>query len=287
MTRLPAPLRLGAAAVALAAGLCSCSSSSSSSPPGIVTNPPVAGSGSPGGSAGASASPSTSAQPASGTRTILAPLGLNLRAQPSRDAASLADLAQGTVVTVLAHVSQNGGWFQVMGQTQTGWIADDPTFSSPRHFNVYQSDQRGFSALYPDSWTFAEQPNQVVFTPQTGGASITVVIAASLDAVGPPGRTGYSLSSTESTEVDGITGLLRSYDRSGSAPAASPGEPQHLDHLAEFRATIDAKRAIRADLDYASADIFPIFRDVLDAIVFPAPATASAAPGGTAPTPTP
>ena len=113
-----------------------------------------------------------------------------------------------------------------------------------------------------------------------------MVVAPSLDAIGPPGRTGYSLSSTESTEVDGITGLLRTYDRTGSAPAASPGEPAHLDHLAEFRATIDAKRAIRADLDYSTGDIVPIFRDVLNAIVFPAPSTASPAPGGTAPTPT-
>jgi hypothetical protein len=281
-----AAVAAGAVAAALA-GLTGCgSSTSSTSTPGLVTNPPAVGTPAPPVGT-ASASPGASQQPASGTRTVLAPLGLNLRTQPDRASSSLGDLAQGTVVTVLAHVGQNGGWFQVKGETQTGWISDDPNFSSPRRFNLYQSDQRGFGALYPDSWTFTEQPPEVIFRPQTGGASITVVIAASLDAIGPPGRTGYSLSSTESSEVDGITGLLRTYDRTGSAPAPSPGEPEHLDHLAEFRATIDAKRAIRADLDYTSADIVPIFRDVLNSIIFPAPATPAASPGGAAAPPTP
>lgn len=280
------PLRTAACA-ALAAGLAACGSSSSTSQPGVITNPPR-GSAAPGGSAAASASPQSSAEPASGTRTVLAPLGLNLRSQPNSSSPSLGDLGQGAVVTVLAHVGQNGsGWFKVMGQTQTGYISDNPAFSSPRTFNTYQSDQRGFSALYPDSWTFAEHPDEVVFLPQTGGASITVVIAASLDAIGPPGRSGYSLSSTETTEVDGVTGLLRTYDRTGSAPPPSPGQPDHLDHLVEFRATIDAKRAIRADLDYTNADTVPIFRDVLNAIVFPAPAPASPGTSATPPAPSP
>lgn len=275
-------MRLAMATVVLGAAMAACSSSSGSSGPGLITNPPVPGNGTPAASAGASGSPSGTPQ-ASGTRTVLAPLGLNLRSQPSHDATAIADLSQGTVVTVLAHVGQNGGWFQVQGETQTGWISDDPTFSSPRRFNLYQSDQRGFTALYPDSWTFAEQPDEVVFRPQTGGASMTVVIAPSLDAIGPPGRTGYSLSGSESAEVDGVTGLLRTYDRTGSAPAPSPGAPDNLDHLAEFRATIDAKRAIRADLNYTSADTVPLFHDVLNAIMFPAPATPSPSPGAPPP----
>jgi len=244
----------------------------------VVTNPPVV-SGSSGTGGGA-----TSSVPASGVRTILATLGLNMRAAPSKDAQVIGSLSQGTVVTVLAHTDQNGGWFQVKGETLTGWITDNPDLSSPHRFNLYQSDIRGFTALYYDNWTFAEEASDVVFRQQSGPQSITIAIGASLDAFGPPGRPGYSVVSASSVEVYGVTGLLRLYDRTGSVAPASPGVATPLDHLAEFRAKIDAKRAIRIDFYYANPADLATLRDFYNSVIFPPPAPAGAA---ATPSPTP
>jgi hypothetical protein len=228
---------------------------------------------------------SSSSSPTSGIatqmRTVLSTLGLNIRDQDSPDGKVIGVLAQGAVVTVLAHSDKNGGWFRVQGQTVTGWMTDNPDLSSAHRFNVFHSDQRGFSALYRDNWTFAEQPTQVVFRPQSGPQSITLAIAASLDAFGQPGRQGYSVASADTILVYGVTGLLRLYDHTASAASPSPGDLPLLDHLAEYRATIDARRAIRIQFNYQSKEDLDVLRDFYNSVVFPAPGS-----GGTA-TPSP
>ena len=265
-------------AVLLLAAVTACGSGSST--PGLATNPPTKSA--PGGSAPPGGTPTATPQPASGQRTVIAPLGLNIRDGPSKDAKVVGNLGQGTVVTVLAHSDSNGGWFQVKGETTTGWMTDNTAYSSPRHFNLYQSDQRGFSALYPDSWTFAEGTSDVVFNPQSGQqATIVVALGPTLDGLGAPGRGGYSVVSANPIEVFGVTGLLRLYDRTGSVAAPSPGAPVALAHLAEYRATIDAKRAIRIDFNYATPADLQTFRDFYNSIVLPAPAS------GASPAPTP
>ena len=267
---------LGSAAVVVGI-VAGCGSGSS---PGVVTNPPVVSSSS--GTTGGG--PSASGVPASGVRTILATLGLNLRSAPSKDAQVIGSLAQGTVVTVLAHTDQNGGWFQVKGESLTGWMTDSSSLSSAHRFNLYQSDVRGFSALYYDNWTFGEEAGDVVFRQQSGPETITTAIGASLDAFGPPGKPGYSVVSANSIEVYGVTGLLRLYDRTGTVAPASPGAATPLDHLAEYRATIDAKRAIRIDFYYQDQADLPVLRDFYNSVIFPPPATSGAAPA-TSPTP--
>lgn len=264
----------GIAGCALSGAVAACGSSSSAS---SVTNP-VTVSGSP--STSASGSPTAVV---GGQRTVIVTLGLNVRDAPGGNPLGVA-LAQGAVVTVLDHSDSNGpcngkgGWFKVKGETVTGWIADCPEYSSPHRFNLYQSDQRGFSALYYDTWTFAEQPDAVIFRPQSGQQTITVSIAASLDALGPPGRSGYSVASADTILVYGVTGLLRLYDRTGSAALASPGAPASLDHLAEYRATIDSKRAIRIHFNYVNKDELQAFRDFYNSVIFPPPATPTPSP---------
>ncbi|HLI74701.1 MAG TPA: SH3 domain-containing protein, partial [Acidimicrobiales bacterium] len=47
---------------------------------------------------------------AGGVRTVLSPIGLNIRSQPSSSASVVRTAAQGAVLTVLAHTDQGGGW---------------------------------------------------------------------------------------------------------------------------------------------------------------------------------
>ena len=266
----------------LAGALALAACSRAGAPTGVATNPadlPGGGAlhnttGSPGGTPG----PQTS-----GVRTVLAPLGLNMRSAAASTAQVLGTLAQGTELTVIGYSADNGGWYRVKGTSTSGWITANPLYSSPHHFALYQSAQRGFNALYLEDWTFAEDPAAVVFRPQSnGGQAVVVQTAANLAALGPAGRGGYTVASVNSVEVFGVTGVLREYDRTG-AVAASPGadSPPPLAHLAEIRLTIDSNRAMRLDFGYDAAGDLQQFVDFYNSLSFPPPATpgASGSPG--------
>jgi hypothetical protein len=258
------------AVVLAAAGLASCGSSGTA--PTTPTPHP---------SASASASPSASpgAVAVGSSLTVIAPLGLKLRDAGSTDGAVLGSLGQGTVVTVLAHGGQDGHWYQVKGETQTGWISDDPAYTSPRHFELYQSDAHGFSVLYLDSWSFTEGAGAVSFKPQSGGyPRITVATGPNLAALGPAGMEGYATVEVDSAEVYGITGVLKLYARGGTAPPATPGQQPPPPRLAELLVTLDAQRAMRLDFLYSSSDDLRTFRDFYGSIIVPQPASPGAAP---------
>lgn len=267
MRRLVALLLLGFAAVLLVA------CSRANPPTGVATNPanlPGGGAlhnitGSPGGTPG----PQTS-----GVRTVLAPLGLNMRAAAASTAQVLGTLAQGTELTVIGYSGDNGGWYRVKGTSTSGWITANPLYTSPHHFAAYQSAQRGFNALYLENWTFAEDAAAVVFRPQSGGGqAIVVQTGANLAALGPAGRDGYTVSTVNSVEVFGVTGVLREYDRTGAVASASADSPPPLAHLAEIRLTIDSNRAMRLDFGYDAAGDLQQFVDFYDSMAFPPPAT--------------
>jgi hypothetical protein len=250
---------------------------------GVATNPadlPNGGalvSGTPG--ASGSGGPQTS-----GVRTVLAPLGLNLRSSDSAQSQVLGTVAQGTLLTVIGHSDSGGGWYRVKGDTTAGWITANPQFSSPHRFTLYQSAPRGFNALYLEGWTFAESDTAVVFRPQTGGQAIVVKNAAGLDQLGPAGREGYTLASTDSAEVFGVTVNLRVYSRTGTVASPGPDSPPPLAHLAEIRFSIDSTRAMRLDFGYDDSGQLTQFTDFYNSISFPPPAT----PGGSpSPSPTP
>jgi len=215
------------------------------------------------------------------TLTVIAPLGLNIRDQGSTSGAVLGSLGQGSVVTVVAHSGQNGGWYEVKGETVTGWITDNPAYTSPRHFELYQSDAHGFSALYLNTWVFAEGgPSMVSFHPQSGPyPQITVANGHDLAALGAPGSGGYATVEVDSAEVYGVTGALKLSARGASATAApaSPGQPPAPPLLAELRVTLDASRAMRLDFLYSSADDLRTFRDFYGSIIVPTPASPGAA----------
>lgn len=267
--------RLAAAGAVVA--LAACGSGTTTSPPSTPR---------PSSSATASPSPSPGAVAIGSTLTVIAPLGLRLHDSGSTGGTVLGSLGQGTVVTVLAHGGDGGHWYQVKGETETGWITDDPAFSSPRHFELYQSDAHGFSALYLDTWAFTEGgATSVSFRPQSGGyPRITAATGPTLDALGPPGMAGYATVEVDSAEVFGITGVLKLYSRGGAAPPATPGEQPPPARLAELLVTLDAKRAMRLDFLYASADDLRTFRDFYGSIIVPTPATS---PGAAPATPRP
>jgi hypothetical protein len=259
-----------------AALLAACGSTPDTGNAPVATNPADL----PDGGALHSATPGGSQSPGvqgSGVRTVLAPLGLNLRSAGASTAQLIATVAQGTVFTVVGYSADNGGWYHVKSDTQTGWITANPLFSSPHRFNLYQSPERGFSALYLESWTFTENPGSVVFRPESeGGQAIVVTTAAKLDDLGAPGRDGYTLASTDSAEVYGVTGVLRIYARTGTVASPGPDSPPPLAHLAEIRLAIDSSRAMRLDFGYDDSGQLDEFTDFYSSIAFPAPATPSA-----------
>ena len=281
------------AAVALAAGGVLSACGLGGHPSGVVTNPPGGGA-----LMTSSASATGGEHQTSGVRTVLAPLGLNLRSTDSPSGTLLGTVAQGTVLNVLDYSDKNGGWYRVHGDTTSGWITANPQFSSPHRFNLFQSDQHAFTALYREGWAFSEDQPAVVFRPQSGGQAIVVRLAQSLDAVGPPGRDGYTVSATDTVEVFGVTGTLRIYTRTGTInPSPDPDQPPPLSRLAEIRITIDSTRAMRLDFGYDTPGDLQDFRDFFNSVAFPPPATPgpsgsagaspSAAPSeGATPTPT-
>jgi len=276
-------------ALAASAPLAACGSSTSTNTGGVATNPANL----PNGGALHSATPSpgsTSGAQTSGVRTVLAPLGLNLRSADAPTAQLVGTLAQGTVLTVLGYSQRNNGWYHVQGDTQSGWISSNPLFSSPHRFNLYSSPQRGFTALYLEAWTFTEDPAAVVFRPQSGGGQAVVVqTAAKVDDLGPPGRDGYTLASSDSAEVFGVTGTLRIYSRTGTVASPGPDSPPPLSHLAEIRIAIDANRAMRLDFGYDDSGDLQQFTDFYSSVSFPPPATPSpsGSPGAATPSPSP
>jgi hypothetical protein len=264
----------GAARLAAALGMtaiAACGSSGDTTPSPSTPRPSA--------TATASPSPSPGAVEVGSTLTVIAPLGLKLRDAGSTDGAVLGSLGQGTVVTVVSHGGQNNHWYQVKGETQTGWIIDDPTYSSPRHFELYSSDAHGFTALYLNTWAFTEGTPVVSFRPQSGGyPQIAVAAGPSLSALGNPGMEGYSTVQVDAAEVFGVTGVLKLYSRSGTAPPATPGQQPQPPRLAELLVTLDAKRAMRLDFLYSSPEDLRTFRDFYGSIIVPQPASPGAVP---------
>lgn len=224
----------------------------------------------------------------SGSRTVLAPLGLNLRSADDPKSQLLGTVAQGTVLSVIGHSDNNGGWYRVKGETTSGWITANPLYSSPHLFTLYQSAQRGFTALYLQDWAFSEDPAAVVFRPQSnGGQAIVVTTGQNLDQLGPAGRAGYTLASTDTGEVFGVTVNVRVYSRTGTVASPGPDTPPPLQHLAEIRFTIDSTRAMRLDFGYDNSGDLSQFTDFYSSMSFPPPATPgpSPSPGAASPPP--
>lgn len=248
----------------------------STAPTGVATNPAGQGVG--------TAAPSSSAG-ASGVRTVLSPLGLNIRSGPGTTNPTVGTAAQGAVLSVLDHSDQNGGWYKVQGQTVTGWITSDPSLSAAGQFTLYQSSQRGFNALYPQDWSFAEEPADVLFHPVAGAQTIVLRSAAHTADFGVAGGQGFAGSGQETVIVCGVTGDLSEYTHSGAAPPTpAPGTAGPLALLAQIRLRLDSTHALALDFNYSAPTDLHIFRNFFNSMTFPFPQcqqVASAAPSPT------
>lgn len=254
-------------AVLAASALAACGETAA--PTGVATNPP----------GGSTVTESPSPGAASGVRTVLSPLGLNLHSDPAVTAPKIGTAAQGVVLTVVDHTDQNGGWYKVHGQTLTGWITGDPSLTAAGQFTSYSSSTRGFNALYPQSWTFAEDPTAVTFHPQNGPQSIVVRSAATTAAFGAAGGPGFSGSGQQDVVVCGYTGSLLQFSRgtstATSAPAsastsASPAASQQP-LLAQVRLRLDATHALSLDFGYSAAADLDVFNAFYNSMTFPFP----------------
>lgn len=245
----------------------------SGAPTGVATNPP--------GQAGVTGTPGGTPSPsgASGVRTVLSPLGLNIHNAPQVSAPHVGTAAEGVVLSVLDHTDQNGGWYKVQGQTVTGWITSDPALTAAGQFQQYQSTARNFSALYPQDWTFAEETADTLFHPLSGPQSIVVRTGAKTSDFGPGGAPGYLGSGQTTVVVCGVTGNLNQYSRTAGAPATpTPGTAGPLALLAQIRLRLDATHALALDYNYTAASELEIFNDLYNSMTFPYPQCQGPAP---------
>ncbi len=167
--------------------------------------------------------PSPTVTPAPTQLTILAPDGVNLRAAPSLSAKVLGIVAQGIQLPILQHSDAGGGWWEVEGQTHTGWVSGAAGLTSTGSFQSYASSVLAFTVLYPSGWTYEETPPSVTFHGPTAGASpgasatpavgptITVAQAPSLSALPTAVLPAQPLFAATPVEVYGITVLERRY----------------------------------------------------------------------------
>jgi hypothetical protein len=147
----------------------------------------------------------------SGVETVLSPIGLNVRARPSKSAPVLGSAGEGTVLHLLGRTAQHGGWYKVRGETVTGWITSDPTYSARGRFGAYGS--AAFSVLYPAGWTSKGVPHTgVTFRPPSGTEKV-VIASAPRKALLPTVKEGGGVSQSSSKQVVacGVTAYLVSY----------------------------------------------------------------------------
>ena len=239
--------------------------------PGVATNPVVSGPGT---------TPATgSSVVTSGVRTVLSPLGLNIHTNPQLSAAVVGTAAQGTELTVLDHTDASGGWYKVAGQTQTGWIVADPALTADGHFTAYSSTTRNVSALYPQTWTFAEQPADALFYPLSGPQTIVVRNGAHVADFGPSGATGFVGSGQQTVIVCGVTANLDLFSNSNhTLSSPTPGTAAPLALLAQVRLTLDATHALALDFNYTTAADLTVFADFYNSMTFPYPQCEAPAP---------
>jgi uncharacterized protein YgiM (DUF1202 family) len=203
----------------------------------------------------------------SGPRTVLSPIGINVRADPHRGAKVLGTAAQGVALTVLGHTGAAGGWYQVKGQTVTGWISADPTLSAPGEFTPYTSNQ--FNALYPATWTSTPYgPASVVFHSGSDPNNI-VAIASSSTAKLPRGRVGYGEVGTSVVVVCGVTSALVTYQLASAVASTSTTVASSTSYRAEVRVTVDPHHALGfyAGLSALGSQL-DVFRNFLSSVTF-------------------
>ena len=222
-------------------------------------------------------------------RTVLSQLGLNIHSSPDTSSSVVATAAQGAVLTVQDYQAGNGGFYKVQGSSTSGWIVADPTLTASGAYQSYSSSDRGFNVLIPQTWTFAEEPADVLFRPQQGQQTIIVRTGANTTALGSEAPSGYTQANSQQEIICGYTGQLDFYTSGGTAQQATPspsGSPssaaQRLASYAAVRLRFDATHTMEIGFNYQSKDQLSVFQDFYNSISFPFPLCQAPAPSASA-----
>lgn len=222
-------------------------------------------------------------------RTVLSQLGLNIHSSPDTSSSVVATAGQGAVLTVQDYQAGNGGFYKVQGSSTTGWIVADPTLTSSGAYQSYSSSERGFSVLIPQTWTFAEEPADVLFRPQQGQQTIVVRTGATTAALGSEAPSGYTQANSQQEIICGYTGQLDFYTSGGTAPQATPSPSsapssaaQRLASYAAVRLRFDATHTMEIGFNYQTKDQLAVFQDFYNSISFPFPLCQAPAPSASA-----
>ena len=196
---------------------------------------------------------------ASGPETVLSPIGLNVRARPSKSAPVLGTADEGTVLQLLGHTSQDGGWYKVLGATVTGWISANPALSAPGRFSEYGPG--AFTVLFPAGWTSAGAPRTgVTFRPPTGTEAVVIVAAPKLAQL-PSVKQGNGVSEISAKQVVacGVTSRLFTYTTATAGHyLADLVLPAAANHYFGLKATMTSLSQLVTVLRFVNSLSFPL-----------------------------
>ncbi|HEX6548180.1 MAG TPA: SH3 domain-containing protein [Candidatus Dormibacteraeota bacterium] len=148
----------------------------------------------------------------SGSVWVLAPVGLNLRAQPSATSARVATAARGIQLDVLGSQSSGGqNWLRIRAHDAgtEGWVLDQPDLVIHRAVSAHFDSGGGWSILFPADWTL----NAGTPTTFVGSGQTLLVQAAPQASALPtsPGAAGKDLRDEGPVDVYGATTFLTVY----------------------------------------------------------------------------
>lgn len=156
--------------------------------------------------------PSPTASPLPTMVTVISPLGVNFRTEPTTTASVVGVVAQGVSLPIVSHSSADGGWWEVRGSSQTGWISSQTQYTSTLTFQTFSSGAATpWSVMYPEGWTFAQENSGPIRFTGPGAATITFATATTTSQLPAAALAGQTESGVSSVVVYGVTAPLVSY----------------------------------------------------------------------------
>jgi len=159
-----------------------------------------------------SSHPSPTASPLPTSVTVISPLGVNFRTEPSTTSSVVGVVAQGVSLPIVSHSSSDGGWWEVRGSSQTGWITAQPQYTSTITFQTFSSGAAPpWSVMYPEGWTFAQENSGPIDFTGPAAAAITFTSATTTSQLPAAALAGQTESGVSSVVVYGVTAPLVTY----------------------------------------------------------------------------
>jgi uncharacterized protein YgiM (DUF1202 family) len=194
-----------------------------------------------------------------GSQTVLSPIGLNVRAAPSKTAKVIGTAGQGTVFQLLAHTNKSGGWYKVRGSTVTGWISADTGYTAPGRFGTYTAGS--FTVLFPAGWTSSGAPKTgVVFRAPSSTEKVVITTAPSVAKLPSVSQgAGIAQNSSQQVVACGVTAYLYSYTTSSpNKYYANVALSLAAGHALGLKATLTSLSQMRTVLDFVNSMSFPL-----------------------------